>query len=345
MVERLAHYLCVALTTEHGGPVVSLSTDAVPARDRLDWWRCMMESDVMPVELRNEHTSDFAGKARMAELPGMRVAEFSFTPLTATRTPTQIRRLDPEQYLLILVQGSPIQLEQSRSTVHLTSGSLALCSTSYPMAADFFSRDHRRHRVALMVLPRTSLPLPGDRMNRLLGASLATRSPAGWLLGQFLSGFLSSVGHGGPAELRRTGAIGVDLAAAYLAGLLDADDLLPVETREQVLLARVDAFIDHNLADPELDPAAIAAHHHISVRTLHQVFRSRPETVGATIRRRRLERCRADLTDPSQRHRTIGAIAIRWGFRHPADLSRAFRSAYGVPPSKLRGGGGQTGSE
>ncbi|WP_256117847.1 helix-turn-helix domain-containing protein [Streptomyces sp. MnatMP-M27] len=140
----------------------------------------------------------------------------------------------------------------------------------------------------------------------------------------------------GPAELARLGAIGVDLAATLLAVRLGVQDTLPTETRNAVLLARIKAFIDHHLGDPELCPSAIAAHHHISVRTLHLLFQSEPETVSAWIRRRRLEHCHADLTDPRLRRRSISAIAARWGFLRPADFSRAFRAAYGVAPRELR---------
>ncbi|MEV4998898.1 helix-turn-helix domain-containing protein [Streptomyces niveus] len=57
---------------------------------------------------------------------------------------------------------------------------------------------------------------------------------------------------------------------------------------------------------------------------------------SASIRRRRLERCHADLANPALRHRTIGETATRWGFRHPADFSRAFRGVYGASPSEVR---------
>lgn len=58
--------------------------------------------------------------------------------------------------------------------------------------------------------------------------------------------------------------------------------------------------------------------------------------MGATIRRLRLERSRADLADPGLGRRRIGEIAKRWGFRHQADYNRAFRRAYVMPPSDFR---------
>ncbi|MCF2533674.1 helix-turn-helix domain-containing protein [Yinghuangia soli] len=128
----------------------------------------------------------------------------------------------------------------------------------------------------------------------------------------------------------------MDLAVATLADRIGGLRTLPAETRAAVLRARVDAFIDANLGDPHLNPAAIAAHHHISLRSLHQLFHGEPETVAATIRRRRLERCRDDLVDPAMRHHGVGEISARWGFRHPADFSRAMRKMYGTPPTEIR---------
>jgi AraC-like DNA-binding protein len=165
---------------------------------------------------------------------------------------------------------------------------------------------------------------------------LPTGTGSGALLGSYLTSLPEAVRTSGPAELARLGTIAVDLAVSLLATRLCHQESLPTEVRRNALLTRINAFIDHRLTDPALDPAAVAARHHISLRTLHQLFRSEPETVAATIRRRRLERCRADLTDPGLRHRTIGEIALQRGFRHPADFSRSFRRAYGVSPSEIR---------
>lgn len=130
--------------------------------------------------------------------------------------------------------------------------------------------------------------------------------------------------------------MGFDLATAFLATRLDAASGLPADTRRQVLLARIHTFIDHNLGNPQLTPTYIAENHHISVRTLHQLFRTEASTVAATIRRRRLERCQADLADPRQRSQSISALAARWGFLMPAEFSRAFRAAHGMTPTEFR---------
>jgi len=61
-----------------------------------------------------------------------------------------------------------------------------------------------------------------------------------------------------------------------------------------------------------------------------------PEGVAATIRRRRLERCRADLARPDLRQQLIQTIAARWGFTSTTAFSRTFRTAYDITPRDYR---------
>ncbi|MFG1952873.1 helix-turn-helix domain-containing protein [Micromonospora sp. NPDC048830] len=103
------------------------------------------------------------------------------------------------------------------------------------------------------------------------------------------------------------------------------------------LVTQVRDFIDRHLGDPDLSPQAVADAHHVALRTLHRLFADEEETVAGTIRRR-LERCRRDLTDPLLADRPVQAIAARWGFRDKAHFSRAFRAAYGTSPRAYREG-------
>ncbi|MFJ4686986.1 helix-turn-helix domain-containing protein [Streptomyces sp. NPDC088789] len=319
------------------GPVVSASTDGVPAAERFDWWVEMVGHTVMPVAVHSPHAARFKGSVEAVSMPHSQVAAFNFSPMAARRSPLYIRRHDPEDYYLVLVHGSPIRLEQARGVACLGAGDMTLFSTSAPLTCDFLDRG-RQTRLTLLRLPRTALPLSGGRADRLLAEPLSTRAGSGSaaLLGSYLSGLPTAARACGPQELARLGVIGVDLAATALAGRLGAQDILPTETRKAALRARIKLCIEHNLGDPGLLPAAVAAHHHISVRSLHLLFERERETVGAMIRRLRLERCHTDLADPALYQRTIAATATRWGFRHPADFSRAFRKAYGVPPSEVR---------
>lgn len=119
-------------------------------------------------------------------------------------------------------------------------------------------------------------------------------------------------------------------------GTQDGPGPAPAASPVEGLLQDIKAFIDDHLADADLSPVAIAAAHHISVRYLHHLFQRDRRTVGGHVRRRRLERCRADLADPALAGRGVGQVGRRWGFRDPAVFSRAFKSAYGVTPGAYR---------
>ncbi|MFH8838627.1 helix-turn-helix domain-containing protein [Streptomyces sp. NPDC017868] len=313
----------------------SVSTTNFSARDGFEWWAQMIDEAVMRVSITSPYVERFQATTTAVELGDTDLATFAFSPLSARRDAAQIRRGDPEDYFLFLVHGSSIGMEQRRNNSLLRVGDLAVFDSSHPLSSEF--RDEGRlPEVSLLRLPRARIPLPQDRMDRLLSTALPSRTGSGALLVSYLNGLRAQAGGCDAAELRRLGGVASDLVAAFLSAAGDSPVPLPAETRQQVLRARIRAFVDHNLSDPGLGPAVVAAHHHISVRLLHLLFREEPETIGATIRRLRLERSRADLADPRLGHRTIGEIASRWGFRHQADFSRAFRRAYGMAPSDFR---------
>ncbi|MFB6828386.1 helix-turn-helix domain-containing protein [Streptomyces hydrogenans] len=67
------------------------------------------------------------------------------------------------------------------------------------------------------------------------------------------------------------------------------------------------------------------------------MFRDQDEgTVAAVIRRRRLERCKQDLTDPRLDALPVAAIGARWGLSHPQGFSRAFRTMFEAAPGEYR---------
>ncbi|MCL2732147.1 MAG: helix-turn-helix transcriptional regulator, partial [Actinomycetia bacterium] len=104
----------------------------------------------------------------------------------------------------------------------------------------------------------------------------------------------------------------------------------------EALLDGIKTYIEQHLSDPELTPTAIAAAGHVSLRYLHHLFQRDGRTVGAFLRERRLEHCRADLSDPALAAHGVCEIARRWGFRDAAVFNRAFKSAYGMTPGRYR---------
>ncbi|KND30065.1 hypothetical protein IQ63_30465 [Streptomyces acidiscabies] len=314
---------------------LNVSNVDLPAHEQLPFWGELVSRELAPLTLTSLASAGFPARASVLDLDAVRVARFTSPPAYLKRTWSDIRRADPDTYQLTFVSGTPLWVSQRRQDSGLVCGDLVLFDLSHPFEGAV--PDQGRHtEVVIAQLPRAALPLPPDRVHRLLARPMSAHTGMGAILARFLTTLDIYGPDCDPHALGRLGTTALDLAAACLAQHLGAYGALPAETREQAVLARVNAFIDHNLGDPDLDPAAIAAHHHISVRTLHTLFRHQGETVSASVRRRRLEHCHADLTDPRHRRRPIAAVAARWGFLRPADFSRAFRAAYGLTPRELR---------
>jgi AraC family transcriptional activator of tynA and feaB len=97
-------------------------------------------------------------------------------------------------------------------------------------------------------------------------------------------------------------------------------------------------FALRNLRDVQLDARIIARGVGLSVRHLHEIFASEPDTLMRWVRSERLRRIKDELADPTLVDRSISTIAYGWGFSEPAHFSRAFRNAYGTSPRAFRDG-------
>jgi AraC-like DNA-binding protein len=100
------------------------------------------------------------------------------------------------------------------------------------------------------------------------------------------------------------------------------------------LLARAALHVLHNSADNTYGPERLARDMGMSRRSLYMRLAAFGTTPGELIRRTRLDRARADILE--DRTRSLLDIALSNGFADGASLSRAFRIAYGHPPSELR---------
>ncbi|MGO4648189.1 helix-turn-helix domain-containing protein [Nocardia sp. 2YAB30] len=302
------------------------------ADQRFEAWRELSRRVPAPLEVRSDHEDDFRATLRVLDLGAVYVTSASVSSLRAHRTLRMIRRSDPKYYQLELVVDGKIRVRQEDREALVRSGELVFHNTSRPLTA---WSEEGVMGIALW-MPRTLLPLPAPQADRLIARPLPGRDGIGSLLAGLLTRLNTGAHDYRPADATRIGTILADLVAALLAHELEAEPTVLPESRERTLLLRIHAFIQQHLQDPDLAPEMIAAAHHISIRHLYRLFAQQERPVVGWIRHQRLERARRDLADPAERAVPIHAIAARWGFAHPADFSRAFRTAYGTAPRNWR---------
>ncbi|MFE3883335.1 helix-turn-helix domain-containing protein [Streptomyces lydicus] len=288
------------------------------------------------MELVSHYREDFRVFQRTLSLGAVSVWPSSFQPVLFRRTPRLIRESDPEGLHLTLPLKGTLYVSTGRNEASHGPYSLNVLDTSHPFEVRSVGGSDGLHRGVGLEVPAALLPVPGRQRDRLAGLRLSAGEGFGALLAQLLTQLANGTHAYQPADGPRLGSVVVDLLSALFAHALDATTLLPPETHRQTLVLRIRAFIQRHLHDPQLTPPAIAAAHHISLSYLHRLFQHEEDTVAAWIRRQRLDHARRDLADPAQRTTPVHAIAARWGFPRAADFTRAFRTAYGMPPSDYR---------
>jgi AraC-like DNA-binding protein len=318
-----------------------IRTDQVAAADRLDFVRELTAATWVPMDCRaiGDHVghTGHAEEFRASGLGAMQVVVMDIMPITVCRTPELISRADPDMLKMVLVcGGNSCVVEQGGRQAPLSAGEFAIYDTRRPYEVACGVGGDRPTQMMTFMFPPSLLPLSRNQIRQLAAVRFQASAGLGDLTAQFLLQLARNVDHYSPAEAARLSTAALEVLATRLARELDLHDWGTPEARRHALLTTVQAFIQRHLGDPRLSPAAIAAAHHISLRSLHQLFHDEGLTVAGWIRRRRLECCRRDLSDPALAPRPVAAIAARWGFSSPGDFSRTFRAVHGLPPAEYR---------
>lgn len=225
--------------------------------------------------------------------------------------------LDGENLAVKVMARGRTRIEQGRGKAELGPADLVLLDPTRTVRFESTASAH-----VTILVPRRELRIRPAQIDRLVGVRIDGTNGPGALVSVLARESARSAAGFREAEALRSGAAVVELIAVALEARLGDEQPAP----DEALRSRIVGYIEARLADPELSPPGIAAAHHMSVRRLHKLFEDQPLTVAALIRRRRLERCRAELAGSG---RTVTAVATRWGFSDPTHFSKLFKATYG----------------
>jgi AraC-like DNA-binding protein len=302
-----------------------------PAKTRLEHWQDVLSSALAPVQVRIPG-SDVRSQIHRAEIGPVTVMDFRTSAIQASRTPDLIGKSDPDMCKINLgIRGEGVFEQEGRES-RLTPGEFLLMDLRRPSHLAI----EQWQEISIVVFPRQLLPVRHKRIRELTAVRFSAGDPYAALVASLTRELIKHLDSYESARDARISTAFLDLLALAVATRIDRVSTVPAESRQHAMTLRVQAFIEHHLGDPGLSPVTIAAAHHISTRTLHKLFEAEEDTIAASIRHRRLERCRQDLLDPGLLNRPVSAVGARWGFHDAAVFSRAFRAAYGVPPSEYR---------
>ena len=318
-----------------------LTTDSVHPADRVAYWQEVVCETFVALDCRSPLRGEFCGTVQSHVTGGLRLTRVDANAHSVARTGSLIARSRDDVLLLSLGSRGGGQVRQDGREAKLSPGSFTLYDTTRPyelrFAAPFM------HWV---------LAIPREAMRRRLGVpeDATARVPSGALgrlAHSFLSEFVALPDTLPRATQDRLADQALDLVAMALAEQGGAADQRPHGTYQTLLLVRIRAFVEQHLHRPELDAVAIAAVLRVSPRSVRALFAAEGGTAGRYIMRRRLDRARNMLADPTLQGRTVSEIAFAVGFTDLPHFSRSFRLAYSCSPRQFRAGniaGSPTGS-
>lgn len=307
-------------------PLVSslvFDSERVPSASRFDDWRQLM-SATHDVDVPARDTSGFHVEARLWHLDDIVISTGRYSSQTFSRTASHIRR-DDIDHLVFFAQGDGHRLFRTEGReIVLLPGDVLVMEMDRPcwsLASEGSSNS--------LYIPRgiVSDAFP----NVILPSGAVLRGGVGAMLGCQMRSLAGQLAEIVPESLPFLIDSTKQLALASLATVTPREhQRMP----QRYLRREIVRFIDRNLNDPALSPGTLCQAFQISRSSLYRAF-GPGDTVGAMIKRRRLQRIRSILVHGTD-SRSIAAIAEEYGFLSAAHFSRSFYRAYGYPPSRLR---------
>lgn len=315
--------------------VTTLNTELVEPRHRLRFWRDTVCDTFVELECQSAEAEDFHGSLSNSALLDIQFSDVSAAAQKVVRTRSKIAQSSHEYFLVSLQTAGRGALAQDGRTAVLDPGDFALYDTTRPYELSFsepFSQ-------LVLRLPRALVSSRLTDAEGMTALRIAGDHGAGRLASAFIHQLHGQMGELDALSARRLHASAVDLMVTALASQLGAART-GLGVSKILIRQRIRAYIEEQLANPDLSCESIAAHHGISERYLRKLFEGSPETVSEWIWRRRLDQAKRDLVDPLLRQTPITSIGYEVGFKDSAHFSRAFKARFGVTPREFRAGDG-----
>jgi AraC-like DNA-binding protein len=304
---------------------IRFSTSDYSPRERLAAWHEIYGQTMVKVDIEPIETEAFDIDIRMRRLPGLSIMTGSRSAAVYQRTP---RHIDCDDLVISLGLAGPFEVSQSGRTASMARGDAVMLISGEPGRVTVPSNG----RWINLCVPQRAVPG--------LSANFCKRVPAENSALRLLTGYvnvLEATDTLATPELQRHAVTHIhDLIALALGATRDATEVAKVRGARAARLRAVKADIVDNLGRVDISVAAVAARHHLPVRSLQRLFEADGGTFTDFVLDTRLARARRMLIDPRLNSLKITAIAAEAGFGDMSYFNQSFRRRYGATPSDAR---------
>jgi AraC family transcriptional activator of tynA and feaB len=305
------------------------ATDARTRDDVAEHWEQILSAMYLPCTIAIPELPErnaFRASVRRWPVDDLLLVDCACGPCSGLRARHQLADTDGEFVVVMFVQGGTQTVSQCDTEATLTPGDVAVWDSTLGNRFTIPTSLSKRS----MLIPRAALDEVDGHPLMTQRAVFDPTAPATRLLTNHLATLSEVLPELGSAAMSTARMAALEL---FVGALRSDSHVCSAESVRPALRASIERYIDRHLLDGAVTPAAIAAAHWVSIRTVNRVFSATGQTVGEVVRARRLARARAEVTASD---RPISEIAHRWGFSDTSHFSRTFKAHYGYSPTDYR---------
>lgn len=311
---------------------IELGSAAQAPEDRIQAWRAALAFS-HDVEVHPADRAGFAARLDGYRLGTVLLADIRAGRSRAIRDRALIARHALDQIAVdVLVEGGFSGLLGGRR-VAVGPGDCVILDLKQTMRIDL-----TEHRCLSLVIPWSVMASRAATLRPAGGHVFAAGTAEARLIGGFLAQLVALAPDLPEGPAAAAGLAGVDLVQACLAAA--AGEAPPPRkagtgggTRRDV--ARIERFIERNVARADLGPDLLCAHFGLSRATLYRLMTPRGG-VADLVRRHRIAHAHLLLTTAPGRDLAFAEIARRAGFKSLRTLRRGLQDTYAASARDLR---------
>ena len=318
--------------TGTGTRIINFSTDHVPERDRVAYWREHYGKVMLRVDLEPASDMEFEAQMSSMTLPGLQLMDSSASPVSLTRHGEYLADGNDDIILAINRTGSAMVSSRGQQQSLRPHEAVLLSGAE---AASF-------HRTTLgrsftLRMPRAILESAVPGLDDRLMQPISGDRDALKLLGSY-TGWIFSAGASIDSQL-------LNLSVRHVQDLLmlaigpNADFAETARTRglRAARLKLAKSYIVAHSDRRDISIASVAASLNVTPRYVQRLFEAAGTTFSEFLIGQRLARAYRLLRDPGYSRAAISTIAYDVGFGDLSYFNRRFRRLYGFTPRDVRG--------
>jgi AraC-like DNA-binding protein len=311
--------------------ILEFSTDGLPERDRIAFWREHYGHVMLRVDIEPAPDLPFESRNRCLSLPGLQLMDGSSSPVKISRGGEYLADGNDDIVFAINRSGSVIINSNGREQslgngeAIVLSGGEAACFHRTSYGKSFALRVPRTMFESTVVSLDDALmrPIPADH-----GALKLMDDYAGWLLKA------GNIDH----QLLNLSVRHIqDLLALTIGPTADFADTARTRGLRAARLKLAKSFIVAHSHRRDLSVGAVAISLSVTPRYVQRLFEADGTTFSEFLTGQRLARAHRLLCEPSSSPTAISTIAYDVGFGDLSYFNRCFRRQYGVTPREVRG--------